>query len=520
MSQDPLLRAIKEIQERYGLFPAPASQDEALPVVVGVSGGADSVCLLHALMQLAPQWGLSLHVAHLDHGLRPNARKDAEFVADLAARWKLPFHLEQVQARSLFKLDNNLEAAARQARYAFLMKLAQKLAAEQGSAYATVAVAHTAHDQAETVLMHLLRGSGLHGLAGMRPVTHLLPPGKPADASVQSVRLVRPLLHVSRTDVLRYLNDHGLTWREDPSNQDQHFLRNRVRHDLLPRLVTINPNLIATLTRTALILQDEAIRADRLDQEAFDQTLIADENLPAPPSHPPARVVMDLGVFRSLDVASQRGVLRLAASSLDLAEAPSFQIIENLRQQLITLEGAGGPFSLADGYVCTVAPPRFSIHAQEELPFQPHHPFLDRRWRALYTAVSLTSDAPLEANGWRLICRQLPVEELPPHWQNSSDPWQAYLDLHRVSELLLTTPRPGQRFAPLGMGGRHKSLGDFFTDEKTPTALRSGWPIVIDAASTAIVWVCGLRLAHHVRITPATKEVLHLQWLRREEKGP
>lgn len=508
MPSDTIHRAIEDAQLRYDLFPSPGPEAASTPVIVGVSGGADSVCLLHALHHLAHRWNLTVHAAHLDHGLRPDSGEDARFVAELAASWGIPFHTRRVSAQDLTDSRENLEAAARRLRYRFLAEVAYDVSRKAGGPTPpTVAVAHTADDQAETVVMHFLRGSGLRGLAGMYPVTQMTPAG-----TNQPVRVVRPLLYASRADILRYLDKHGLPWREDPSNQDQRFTRNRLRHDLLPHMRAYNPNLIATLGRTATVLQGEVERAEQQDQAAFERIHLAETFTP---EEALVRVVLDLDAFRRLDVATQRGVLRLAGSRLHLDDEFTFDLIENLRLQLLAAEGAGGPFTLISGYVWTVAPPRFSIHQKEALPFLPNHPYLTRRWRALYTAVTAPVDDILDVNGWRLRCTQLSVQDLPPDWQQQSDPWQVYLDLHQVGELLLTTPRKGQRFAPLGMHGQRKNLGDFFTDQKVPAKLRSGWPLLIDGASTEVVWVCGLRLAHHVRITPATTRVLHLQWERR-----
>ncbi|MBZ0278007.1 MAG: tRNA lysidine(34) synthetase TilS, partial [Anaerolineae bacterium] len=208
-------------------------------IVVAVSGGADSLALLHLLRDIRKRLRCDLHVATLDHGLRGEAgAADARFVAETAASWGLPVTVGQVSVPALMsQTGQGLEAAARRARYAFLAQTAQTTGA------AVIASAHHADDQAETILLHLLRGAGLNGLRGMAyraPV-----PGYP------HLTLIRPLLNVTRTEIDSYCREHGLVPREDASNQDVAMLRNRIRAEVLPRLRTINPQIAQALISLA-----------------------------------------------------------------------------------------------------------------------------------------------------------------------------------------------------------------------------------------------------------------------------
>lgn len=199
-------------------------------VGVAVSGGADSVCLLHVLLDLAPRWSLRLSVLHLDHQLRgEESREDARFVAEMARQFGLQCHSGQARLTSC---EGNLEQAARDARQAFFLQFLESGAVDR------VALGHTRSDQAETVLFRFLRGSGTAGLAGIHPVS---PRG-----------FVRPLLAVTRDQVEDYLRKRGVPWRDDATNASLEFARNRIRHDLLPGLVRDwNPALVATLAQTA-----------------------------------------------------------------------------------------------------------------------------------------------------------------------------------------------------------------------------------------------------------------------------
>jgi tRNA(Ile)-lysidine synthase len=207
-------------------------------LVVGLSGGADSVALLDALASLRRRRGFRLVAAHLDHGLRAGSADDAAFCAELCRRLDVPLLSGSADVRARASRERGgLEQAARRERYAFLRRVAEEEAA------VAVAVAHTQDDQAETLLLRLLRGAGATGLAGMRP---------------RSGDIVRPLLAVSRRQVLAHLRERGLSWREDPSNVDLAHRRNRVRHELIPYLEErFNPGIRAALARTASVLGDE-----------------------------------------------------------------------------------------------------------------------------------------------------------------------------------------------------------------------------------------------------------------------
>ena len=208
-------------------------------LVVGLSGGADSVALLDALASLRRRRGFRVVAAHLDHRLRPGSAEDAAFCEALCARLDVPLRTGAADVRARAARERGgLEQAARRERYAFLRRVED----EEGAV--AVAVAHTRDDQAETLLLRLLRGAGATGLAGMRP---------------RSGDVVRPLLGVSRQEVLAHLRERGLAWREDPSNADTAHRRNRVRLELLPYLEErFNPGIRAALARTASLLADEA----------------------------------------------------------------------------------------------------------------------------------------------------------------------------------------------------------------------------------------------------------------------
>ncbi|MDQ3247986.1 MAG: tRNA lysidine(34) synthetase TilS [Chloroflexota bacterium] len=521
-AEDELLHKIKQANQQDHLLPI-RPNGEALTVVVGVSGGADSVCLVHALAQLASQWRLALHVAHLDHNLRPQSGAEALFVAELAVTLGLPLHSTRLAPGTLQRQPGGLEAAARRARYTFLAGVASNVT--PATQVPLLLLAHHADDQAETVLLNLVRGSGLQGLGAMRPISDLDLGAWTADRARlhPMVRVVRPLLGVRRHALVAYLRRWQVAWCEDASNQDTALARNRVRHLVLPQLEAINPAVVETLARTAHVLAAEAERVNRLDCATLATLLLEPEACATDDQHPLLdRLVLDLDRLCLLAIADQRGVLRQALARLQTDwHDISFAAVESLLIQLHAHPHSSGPHPLPHQLTWSVAgatltaPARLSLHRAAALPFQPDHPYLDAEWRQGVGAFSLPAAGEVSLpDDWILRIQSLPVEQLPPDWRRPDQPWQVYLDADTVQKPVLTTPQPGMRFAPLGMNGQHKRLGDFFTDCKIPTGLRSGWPLLIDQQNGVVLWVCGLRLADPVRICAGTRRVLHLWWHR------
>lgn len=508
-------------QTRQRLFPTPAA-GAWVTVVVAVSGGADSVCLLHTLCHFAPRWRLALHVAHLDHGLRPSAAADATFVEQLAHAWSLPYHGGQLALGALQAQGSNLEAAARAARYAFLAEIAQGVT--PATQEPIIALAHHADDQAETVLLHLVRGSGLQGIGGMQPVVRrplheLLGPTPQsctvAEKQMQHLHLVRPFLHIHRTEIRQSLRTSGLTWCEDESNGDERLARNFLRHQIMPKLAALNPQVVTAIGRLAELATVDGARLAALDQTVLTGLLLT------PLTTPVERIVLDLTQLRTLPAATQQGVLRQALLPFAPRVDVSLHHIESLVTLLQQPLTAGGPHPLIGDVAWSSAgaqattPARLSLHRLGVLPFAPDHPYLAESWRATVGTARVDLASPLRVNDeWQLVCRQRLRAALPADWQTNAQPWRAYLDAAQVGELCVTSPQAGQAFIPLGMAGQHKQVGDFFTDRKVHPTLRSGWPLLVDRTNGAIRWICGLAIDHHARITAATTTVLELNWER------
>lgn len=519
MPTPALCAQVAHAQASALLFPAPPA-NERLVVVVGVSGGADSVCLLHTLCHFAQRWQLALHVAHLDHGLRPAAAADAAFVEQLAQQWQLPYHHRQLAPGYLAAQGGNLEAAARSARYTFLVQVAQQVTPAPQEP--TIALAHHADDQAETVLLHLVRGAGLRGVSGMapviqRPITTVLPaatqPTSIRENQPTTFRLVRPFLHIRRTVIRQSLRSSGLSWREDESNQDEQLARNFLRHQILPKLAQLNPQVIEALGRLATVAANDEARL-----AAQDQATLATLTL-APIDKLGQRLVLDLAALRALDTATQQGVLRQALLQLAATPEVSLQQLTPLLailQQPITASGPHpllGPLAWSVASATATEPARLSLHHQAVLPFAPTQPDFDETWRTSVGRVVIEANGVVTGlDGWQLVSSTIASAELPVDWRHNPNPWHAYLDAAQVGDLELTTPQAGQRFAPLGLQGRHKRVGDFFTDRKIHPTLRRGWPVLVDRRSGAIRWLCGLAIDYGARVRATTTHVLTLHW--------
>lgn len=447
-------------------------------VVVGVSGGPDSLTLLHVLNQLRENLGFELHVAHLNHQLRgAESDADAEFVRRIADEWQLPITIESRDVQTIVAERRiSLEEAARVARYDFLSQVARRNDAH------IIAVGHNRDDQAETVLMHFVRGAGLAGLRGMISKSTL----PSADAQSHLV-LIRPLLDVPRREIETYCDEHQLSPRIDQTNYDTHMFRNRLRHDVMPFLETLNPHLRQVLSHASHAIADDF---DFIDQSA--------RAIYATVAHQTdAAIVFDRVAWSALHSSLQRATLRLAVHQLrgSLRDIDWIHI-EDAR--LIALEkSVSAQATLPAGLVLVVGYNDFTIADGER-------------------GMSLL-DAPL-LHIESIALPETGIVDLPnSHWQaetqvldhtiTETDSWTAVLDLDKcLGKRYLRRRKPGDRFQPLGMDGHSRSLHDFMIDKKIPRTLREWLPLLaIDTSNSSdIAWVCGHRIDERFKVTPST----------------
>lgn len=413
-------------------------------VVAAVSGGPDSMAMLHVLNELSPELGISIAVAHLDHGFRPEAADESRFVAAEAERLGLPFISEKAGLKeSLRENPENKQNAARNARYAFLESVADRLGASR------IAVGHTADDQAETWLMREIRGSGAGGLSSIPPVRG---------------RIIRPLIDASRDDVMDYLGQKGIKSITDQSNLQPVYLRNRIRLELIPLLKKYNPRVIEALNHSVDILRAE------------DEFLSAytDDLLPGVLSGGGPNVFeLDLNTFRSLPAAIKRRVLR--------------RLVERLKGDLL---GIGfGHIIDAEGMVS--AETGKGVDLPGEIRVERSYDKL-----LVYRTAGTRQD----------YCIGLPVPgtlELPeaigileaslatPGSSQPEDRFSALLDMEKISHgLIVRNRRPGDIICPEGMEGC-KKVKEYLIDSKVPRMERDIVPVL--ACGDDIVWLAGHR---------------------------
>lgn len=442
-------------------------------LAVGVSGGPDSIALLHLLTRLRADYGLKLIVAHLHHGLRPEADGDAEFVTQTASEWDVECVVERVDVAALASAEHlSVEEAGRKSRYVFFARIAP-----------TVAVAHNADDQVETVLMHLLRGSGMAGLRGMLPKSS----GQWSVVSDQTI--IRPLLAVSRAEIEAYLAAHELEYRTDATNADTTFFRNRLRHELLPFLETYNPNIREILFRTADVMAGEYELLRGVIEKAWDDTL-------AGPSG--AAVTFDLLRWRALPLTLQRALLREAVHRLRPGlRNVDFTPVDNAVHWSQTTE-SGHTADLLGGLCVKVVGSEMCVCAWDQSP---------RESSNLQSPISnLFIPGETSFLNHTFTVTLLDSFSLADIASNPN-PWTAYLDAG-LAPFALRTRRPGDRFEPLGMHGTTR-LSDFMINRKMPVDAREGWPLLAcGEKGETVLWVCGYAVSERAKVTKNTGRVV------------
>jgi tRNA(Ile)-lysidine synthase len=445
-------------------------------LLVGVSGGADSICLLHNLISLQDTFGLDLHVAHLDHQLRGiESEADAAYVTDLAGKLGIEATVEERDVRE-YQAERrcSLEEAAREVRYAFFAEVAERIDA------GAVAVGHTADDQAETIIMHLIRGTGLSGLQGMRPLFKWGLPGR------RALTVIRPLLEVTRQQTQSYCGALEIHPRIDSSNLSPEYLRNRIRAEIMPRLAEFNPNIVESLTRTARIIAEDIEHLDGEVKRIFDSVV----------EEVPYGIALDNRAFSGLSLALGRRLLRsvlgqIVGSLRDIELVHIESIMEVLRQP------AGKELSLPYG---------LTFYGDYEKSF------ITRGENPLSILPPLEGETRLQipgetiVSGWRVKAEVLVGK---PETIEKGD-FVAFFDLDLSGgKLIVRSRRDGDRFQPLGMEDS-KKLQDFMVDSKIPRSWRDQVPLV--CAGERIIWVMGWRIDHRTRVTDFTQRTLRLEF--------
>jgi tRNA(Ile)-lysidine synthase len=457
------------------------------PIIVGVSGGPDSLCLMEILRQA----GYAIIVAHFNHQLRSESGQDARMVEKTTARLMVGCYIDGADVRAYAEQEKlSLEEAARNLRYQFMFNLARERNAQ------AVAVGHTADDQVETILMHFLRGSALNGLKGMSYRSII----KMFDSEIP---IVRPLLNMWREETVVYCAANGLRPHYDSSNDSIDFQRNRIRHLLIPNLESYNPKFREAVLRMSQSLKgDYALLTEMLEVAWQESVVEADENF----------ITFDSDLLSKYSLGLQRNLVKHAMQTLQPEVDVSYSILERAANAIndpvhfsrMDLKGGLRMFRESNHlYICTL---------DAELPFNLWPQFTGT------SPVSVPGQVEL-AGGWKFSCERWGMPVLAREQsERNEDPFQVWLDVEKLSKpLKLRVRRQGDQFAPLGLDGHTQKLSDFFVNVKMPQRARDNWPLL--CAGDEIIWVPGYRPAHSYRLTESTKSVLYFSVLRPRERG-
>ncbi len=492
--------------QRYGLI-----QRKEL-VVVGVSGGADSVCLLHVLAKWRKRLSVRLHVAHLNHQIRGiESEADAEFVSNLADSLGIPITIDR-QDVAAYRTDRkcSLEEAARELRYAFFARVARKVGAHR------IAIGHTRDDQVETILMHILRGTGITGLRGLAPCSPLVHDNRgmpfPAQASGvanaqrSNLLVVRPLLDTTRQETANYCQKHQLDPRVDSSNLMPSFFRNRLRLHLLPLLRQYNPNIDQALLRLADIAKEDNAFIEQQASGLWDE-VARQEN---------RAVYLDKKQMAGLSIALQRQLLRVAVTRL-VGDVRDIEATHIEAARSLLNKPAGKIRALPHDLICQGGYDELVIASTAKQSQLPPCPF-----PALPDELHLKVPGRTTFSGWNVLASIVREHVDFPSSRGATSKrgktcqsnLVAHFDLQKTGmNLCVRRRRPGDRFQPLGMN-MSKKLHEFMVDAKISRSWRGRIPIV--CSPQQIIWVVGWRIDDRVKLTEDSKEILRLEFIRSE----
>ncbi|MGZ3594084.1 MAG: tRNA lysidine(34) synthetase TilS [Syntrophales bacterium] len=465
-----MIRKIRDAIEANHLL------DHEEKVVVAVSGGPDSIALLKVLEMLSHEYRLTLIVAHLNHGLREDAPSEERFVRKMAQDMGLLFESKSLDVASLRKVSGKcMEDTSREARYDFLNDVAKKHGARK------IALGHHMNDQTETVLMNFLRGSGPSGLKGM--------------LTSRDSRYIRPLLAATRDEITSFLASHGLPFVTDASNADQRYLRNRIRHALVPELkARYNPNLDEGIRSMAEIMRVE----NEYMKMATDKVLLA-WGITSGDSEFRIRI----SDFLEYHEAIQRRIMKHLLEWLSPhGKGIGFRHI-NAALELIRSDRPGAYVNLP----CDIEVRReygVLVISKKEVCDKG---ILNKRCDDLYYEVTPPASVKMPKLGKTMIFKfaKDPIDVKA----NTRD--AVLMDYDRISPpLVIRTVRPGDKIQPLGMRGM-KKIKSVLIDEKIPRRHRREIPLLLD--QDAVLWIAGLRLSERVKITEKTRQILEVEFV-------
>ena len=446
-------------------------------VLIGISGGIDSITLLYSLYFLSDKLKCSLIVAHANHGLRgEQSDREAEFVRKIADELKLPFVIEKIDVLGYMgEKGLSKQAAARELRYDFFERAAKNTSANK------IALGHNADDQAETVLMKLLRGSGASGIAGMRAVRD---------------KIIRPLIEIKRDEITEFVKEKRLRYVEDPSNLEPYYLRNKIRLNLIPLLKEeYNPNIVDTLRETAEIIRDE-------DEflESYCLTILSD----IIQSKGNEAIEIDVLKLKNFHIAIQRRVIRIALKMIkgDLLKISAVHIEDILNS--INKGFSGKSLFLPDRIRVLYEYDKLKLFREAEVEEEAEVKF--------DIPLKIPGETILSKPEYKFIAEIISLVDFVAAGFSLRNKYIAFFDMDKLKGALRVRNRiAGDIFHLSGMKGS-KKLKEFFIDEKIPRRERDSTPLIV--SGDTILWVVGERTADYGKVDKDTKRILKIEAIK------
>lgn len=432
-------------------------------IVVGVSGGADSVCLLDILVSLREELKLSLFVVHINHSLRAEADYEEEYVKKLALEYGVEFFSKKVDINKLVRIEKkSTEEIARNVRYEFFNEVLEKVKANK------IAVAHNLNDSVETTLMNLIRGTGLDGLCGILS---------------KNGNIIRPLINISREEIEEYVREKKLTDMQDKSNFETVYTRNKIRNELIPYLKNINPEVVRGIYRTSTLLTlSKDIVKEKVDKEYLD--IKSKEE----------GVVLDKRRFLELSLPLKQEILRKAINEFsgDLIDI-SFATINNAIDIINTAQ--------------TGAKVKISKNVKIKIGYDKLVFFDEIKEKEFFYELNIPGVTYIPEINKKITVKLARADEVPNKYEDRN---KCFFDIAKVGKkIYVRSKKNGDFFEPTGMPGK-KTLKKFFSDLKIDSYEREKIPIVTNGED--IIWVAGIRASRKFLKDKNTKEVIIFEY--------
>jgi len=447
-----MIKRFKEIIENYNLI------EKNDTIIIGSSGGPDSQFLTYMLNEIKVEYNLNLILAHLNHLHRKEASKDENLVKETAKKLDIKFQIKRASMDEYARANKiSSEDAGRRLRYAFFNEIAQKYPG------AKIAIAHNKNDQAETMIMRMIRGTGIDGLCAM---------------AYKSSNIIRPILSIEKREIINYLDQNSISYAYDKTNGENDYTRNYIRNEVIPKMENVNPQAVDNLYNLSELLKNDLYIIESRVDEAYDYAIKSVNNY---------NISFDKNRFESLDDSLKSRVLRRAILKLkgDLKDFSK----ENIDQFLNVISLDNGKESVKDNLTFIKNYRTYDLYINQSINLGK-------------TSELLSIDNILNFNG--LIFKATLDDKI-----NKNDKYTAYFDCDKIKfPLTIRYRQNGDKFKPYGMNN-NKKLKDFFIDEKVDRNLRDKIPLII--SNDEIIWIVGHRVSNDFKVDKTTSNILKIE---------